>query len=80
MDYLDLIQWPGMVVTACRELARRLSGKTRTPAGVLVLPSQQPAWVDLGFHDNAWALVVGHVPGRYDPGPPTSMMSLTSSC
>ena len=57
MDFLDLLQWPAMVVTviaawlvASRSARKRVFGFWFFLAGNVL-------WVAWGFHDSAWALV-----------------------
>ena len=57
MDYLDLLQWPAMVVTvaAAYLVASRLPHKRAI--GFWCFLASNVLWVVWGFHDRAWALV-----------------------
>jgi hypothetical protein len=57
MDYLDLLQWPAMVVTvAAAYLVASRSAHKRT-IGFWCFLASNVLWVLWGFHDRAWALV-----------------------
>ena len=57
MDYLDLLQWPAMLVTglAAYFIASRSAHK-RT-IGFWCFLASNILWVTWGLHDHAWALV-----------------------
>jgi hypothetical protein len=57
VDYLDLLQWPAMLITliATWFIGSHASGKRAAAFwGYLVA---NVLWVVWGYHDNAWALV-----------------------
>jgi hypothetical protein len=57
MDYLDLLQWPAMVVTvAAAWLVASRSARKRA-VGFWCFLVSNVLWVVWGFHDGAWALV-----------------------
>jgi hypothetical protein len=57
MDYLDLLQWPAMVVTvAAAWLVASRSARKRA-IGFWCFLASNALWVVWGFHDGAWALV-----------------------
>jgi hypothetical protein len=57
MDYLDLLQWPAMVVTvAAAWLVASRSARKRA-IGFWCFLASNVLWVVWGFHDGAWALV-----------------------
>ena len=57
MDYLDLLQWPAMVVTVgAAWLVASRSARTRA-VGFWCFLASNVLWVVWGFHDGAWALV-----------------------
>jgi hypothetical protein len=57
MDYLDLLQWPAMVVTvvAAYLVASRMAYKRAI--GFWCFLASNVLWVAWGVHDHAWALV-----------------------
>lgn len=58
MDYLDLLQWPAMLVTV---LAAWLIGshhERRRNIGFWVFLASNALWVAWGLHANAYALIV----------------------
>jgi hypothetical protein len=57
MDYLDLLQWPAMIVTvvAAYLVASRLAHKREV--GFWWFLAGNVLWVAWGVHDRAWALV-----------------------
>ncbi len=57
MDYVDLLQWPAMLVTvAAAWLVASRSARKRAVGFWLFLGSNV-LWVVWGVHDGAWALV-----------------------
>ena len=57
MDYLDLLQWPAMLVTvAAAWLVASRSARKRA-VGFWCFLASNVLWVVWGFHDGAWALV-----------------------
>lgn len=58
MDYLDLLQWPAMVITVIAAwLVASLNPKRRM-IGFWCFIVSNVAWVVWGLHDDAYALVV----------------------
>lgn len=58
MDYVDLLQWPAMVITVIAAwLVASLKPKRRM-AGFWCFIVSNVAWVVWGLHDDAYALVV----------------------
>jgi hypothetical protein len=57
MNYLDLLQWPAMVVTvvAAYLVASRMAYKRAI--GFWCFLASNGLWVAWGVHDHAWALV-----------------------
>ena len=57
MNYLDLLQWPAMVVTvvAAYLVASRMAYKRAI--GFWCFLGSNVLWVAWGVHDHAWALV-----------------------
>jgi hypothetical protein len=57
MDYLDLLQWPAMVVTvgAAYLVASRAAHKRAI--GFWCFLASNILWVVWGWHDHAWALI-----------------------
>jgi hypothetical protein len=57
MNYLDLLQWPAMVVTvvAAYLVASRMAYKRAI--GFWCFLASNVLWVAWGVHDHAWALV-----------------------
>jgi hypothetical protein len=56
-DWLDLLQWPAMVITV---LAGLLVGSTtprRRRAGFFAFLLSNALWIAWGWHDDAWALI-----------------------
>ena len=57
MDYVDLLQWPAMVVTvAAAWLVASRSARKRA-VGFWCFLASNVLWVVWGVHDGAWALV-----------------------
>ncbi|MCY1334848.1 hypothetical protein D9M69_206180 [compost metagenome] len=58
MDYLDLLQWPAMLVTV---LAAWLIGsriEARRNLGFWVFLASNVLWIAWGLHAHAWALIL----------------------
>ena len=58
MDYLDLLQWPAMLVTV---LAAWLIGSQQAPRrniGFWVFLASNVLWIAWGLHAQAWALIL----------------------
>ena len=57
MDYVDLLQWPAMLVTvAAAWLVASRSARKRA-VGFWCFLASNVLWVAWGVHDGAWALV-----------------------
>ena len=57
MDYLDLLQWPAMVVTVVAAYLVASRSPHRRSVGFWCFLASNVLWVVWGFHDRAWALV-----------------------
>ena len=57
MDYLDLLQWPAMVVTVAAAYLVASRSPHRRSVGFWCFLASNVLWVVWGFHDRAWALV-----------------------
>jgi hypothetical protein len=57
MDYLDLIQWPAMVVTVISAWLVASQAKRRRKIGFWCFLFSNVLWVVWGVHDHAYALV-----------------------
>ena len=57
MDYLDLLQWPAMVVTVVASYLVASTAKRRRAIGFWLFLGSNVLWTAWGFHDKAWALV-----------------------
>jgi hypothetical protein len=57
MDYLDLLQWPAMVVTVVAAWLVASRSARKRAAGFWCFLASNVLWVAWGFHDGAWALV-----------------------
>lgn len=57
MDYLDLVQWPAMVVTVLAAWLVASRSAHRRAVGFWCFLASNVLWVVWGFHDQAWALV-----------------------
>ena len=57
MDYLDLLQWPAMVVTVVASYLVASTAKHRRAIGFWLFLGSNVLWTAWGFHDKAWALV-----------------------
>lgn len=57
MDWLDLVQWPAMLVTVAASLAGRPRRQRRREIGVWVFLASNALWVAWGLHTQAYALV-----------------------
>ena len=56
-DYIDLLQWPAMIVTVCAAwlVASRSAGKRK--AGFWVFLLSNVLWTVCGWHASAYALI-----------------------
>lgn len=57
MNYLDLLQWPAMVVTVAAAYFVASRSPHRRAVGFWCFLTGNVLWVVWGFHDGAWALV-----------------------
>jgi hypothetical protein len=57
MDYLDLLQWPAMVVTVVAAWLVASRSARKRAVGFWCFLASNVLWVVWGFHDGAWALV-----------------------
>jgi hypothetical protein len=57
MDYLDLLQWPAMVVTVAAAYLVASRSPHKRAVGFWCFLLSNVLWVVWGFHDRAWALV-----------------------
>jgi hypothetical protein len=58
MDYLDLLQWPAMVVTALAAWLIASQAKRRRQMGFWCFLVSNALWITWGWHDGAYALIV----------------------
>jgi hypothetical protein len=58
MDWLDLIQWPAMVVTVLAAWLVASAHKARRGIGFWVFLASNALWIAWGWDRDAWALVV----------------------
>src|SRR5689334_23311195 len=57
MDYLDLLQWPAMVVTVVAAYLVASRSPHKRAIGFWCFLASNVLWVVWGMHDHAWALV-----------------------
>jgi hypothetical protein len=57
MDYLDLIQWPAMVVTVVAAWLIASQAKRKREMGFWCFLLSNVLWVIWGLHDHAYALI-----------------------
>ena len=57
MDYLDLLQWPAMIVTVAAAWLVASRSPHRRAVGFWFFLASNVLWVAWGMHDRAWALV-----------------------
>ncbi len=57
MDYLDLLQWPAMIVTVAAAWLVGSRSPHRRAVGFWCFLASNVLWVAWGIHDRAWALV-----------------------
>ena len=57
MDYLDLLQWPAMVVTVAAAYLVASRSPHKRAVGFWCFLLSHVLWVVWGIHDRAWALV-----------------------
>lgn len=56
-DWLDMLQWPAMVVTVVAGLLVGSKSPGRRIAGFCAFLLSNLLWVVWGWHDDAWALI-----------------------
>ena len=57
MDWIDLLQWPAMLVTIVSTWLVGSQDATRREAGFWLFLVSNALWIAWGWHDAAWALV-----------------------
>jgi hypothetical protein len=57
MDYLDLMQWPAMLVTVAAAWLVASRSPRKRVVGFWCFLASNVLWVAWGIHDGAWALV-----------------------
>jgi hypothetical protein len=57
MDYLDLLQWPAMLVTVAAAWLVASRSPRKRAIGFWCFLASNVLWVVWGYHDRAWALV-----------------------
>ena len=58
MDYVDLIQWPAMVVTVIAAWMVGSQRKFKRNWGFWIFLLSNVLWIVWGWHDSAYALIV----------------------
>ena len=58
MDYLDLLQWPAMLITVLASWLVASTHKRKRQVGFWVFLASNALWVTWGLHGNAPALIV----------------------
>ena len=58
MDYLDLIQWPAMLVTITASWLVASQSKRRRQFGFWIFLLSNAMWIVWGWNDEAYALIV----------------------
>ncbi len=58
MEFLDLLQWPVMVVTLAAAWAVGSTRSRRRKVGFWLFIASNVLWVVWGFSEGAWALIV----------------------
>ncbi|BCA30657.1 hypothetical protein [Metapseudomonas otitidis] len=58
MDYLDLLQWPAMLVTVAAAWLIGSKTTARRHIGFWVFLASNALWIAWGLHAHAWALIV----------------------
>lgn len=56
-DWIDLLQWPAMVVTVLAGLLVGSKSARRRKAGFMAFLLSNALWIAWGWHDDAWALI-----------------------
>lgn len=57
MDYLDLLQWPAMLITVAAAYLVASRSAHKRAVGFWCFLAGNVLWVVWGYHDRAWALV-----------------------
>jgi len=57
MDYIDLLQWPAMAVTAIAAWLVASLSKRQREVGFWVFLLSNVLWIVWGWHDHAYALI-----------------------
>jgi len=57
-DYLDLLQWPAMIVTTLAAWLIASQAKRRRQLGFWCFLVSNVLWIAWGWHDGAYALIV----------------------
>jgi len=58
MDWLDLVQWPAMLLTVVAAWLAASSSERRRETGFWCFLGSNVLWVLWGWHAGAWALIV----------------------
>lgn len=58
MNWLDLVQWPAMVVTILAAWFTASERKRRREIGFWAFLASNVLWIAWGWHARAWALIV----------------------
>jgi len=56
-DWIDLLQWPAMVVTVLAGLLVGSRSSVRRKTGFVAFLVSNALWIAWGWHDDAWALI-----------------------
>jgi hypothetical protein len=58
LNYIDLVQWPAMLVTVLAAWFVASSSKSRRNIGFWLFIGSNALWVVWGFHSHAYALIL----------------------
>jgi hypothetical protein len=58
VNWLDLVQWPAMIVTVAAAWLVASTSKRRRALGFWCFLASNVLWIAWGWHTNAWALIV----------------------
>ena len=58
MEWIDLLQWPAMLVTIAAAWLIASQKKRRRRLGFWLFLVGNVLWIGWGWHDRAWALIV----------------------
>ena len=58
MEWMDLVQWPAMVVTIAAAWFAASTVKARREMGFWLFLASNALWMWWGFHAQAWALLL----------------------